>query len=312
MKKSSLVFLFGNIFILTIPFLFIGALSHKITNKDYVDVKAEREARERASSIVSVLNPDINAIEMDGKLAYMELIINVNDSVNSITMDTSTARYVSFKTVGKRIVLQYDFVQDSIDNYRPLDTDEYYYLACHKKDIYISLTNTCTSAILKNVSLTMNLGLGKKLTEDINISCDNASFKVNSPKKTFRRKFELTNRHYRYEGEYAINDESNEDSVITYPAKFDKTLHLKLYNNSLFSSDMAYVKLLDLDMKNNTSINLYTQGNEEYEYEASESEYEPVNYQLGQEYGHINLKIDKSSNFFTNVNDLPKMTITYK
>lgn len=278
MKKSTFLYLLLNAVIMLIPLLCISALSYKIRTGDVIDVKAKE-----ASYFKHVnLSEGFQELEVSSSnpLHRLSVVVYVMDSINTLTMDTTSYKYVTYKLSDGKLQLHYDYTKDSLDNYDSteqieadvVEYDEDDVAVEHKSSreviVYVKSNVTKINATSAYVTLDLDDAENGKLINDLDVFCDYATFNFNAP--------------YRTEEE-----EDGSTKTILYP--FQHRLNMKLINYS--QADLhhfSYLKKLNLELKNGSKINDYFPTEE------------------------FNLTVDKKSIYLIDVNDLDKVKIKYE
>jgi hypothetical protein len=271
MKKSTLLYIGLHVGILLIPYLLLSAVRYKIATGDIIDTKARQAAAYTIKSF-----SDIHEIEVSSSDSEHDLILKINiiDSVNTIEMDTSTAKYVSYAVVGDKLVLHYDYLKDSLDNLKtPEELEEESRLYAAEERNYRSVTLYLKSNLTKLTAIkshvTIDMDNDEKLINDLEIHCQRSYVNVLAPYLVKR------------------NAETGEEEDIPYTFNHHLTLHLLDYSDAQLQY-FGYIEKFDLELKD----------------ESKFAEHIPT--------GAFNLAIDKQSTYMMDVNDLDQVKIKYE
>ncbi|MDF2454081.1 MAG: hypothetical protein K0R51_74 [Cytophagaceae bacterium] len=276
MKKSTVLYLLLNVVIMLIPLLCISALSYKIRTGDVIDVKAKE-----ASYFKHITLPNgFHELEVSSNnpVHRVSVDVRVMDSVNTLTMDTTTYKYITYKLSGDKLLIHYDYTKDSLDNYDSTltaqvveydeDGEETDVRSDREVIVYVKSNVTKINASFAYVTLDLDDAGNGKLINDLDVFCDYAKFNFNAP--------------YRTE-----EDEDGTTRTILYA--FQHRLNLKLINYS--DADLrhfSYLKKLNLELKKGSKINDYFPTEE------------------------FNLTVDKESIYLIDVNELKNVKIKYE
>ncbi len=282
MKKSTLLFIIGNILVLLTPLVFMVGLRFKINNGEVVDIKAEHDAQTKKAKVSEIEN-----VEVNGTNKLVSLFI-YRDSINEITMDTSDYKYLSYKITGKTLVVNYDYVKDSIENYIQKKKGNKSESEESEPDTYkgqirsmkLFMTSGLRSIKLKNSTATIYLSKRWPLDNDIEIMEDYSSFE-------FAKSQDGNNYNYNYDEESYVSDydatrvhEAPDWDSIPYRVK----VFLK---DSDIDTELSYVKTLEIEARN-SAIRTHD-----------------INF------NRYDLKLDEYSTTYVDISKLRKMNITY-
>ena len=266
MKKSTLLFIVGNILVLSVPIIFMMALRFKINRGEVIDIKAEFEAQTKKEKLVKFDTVELNS-KYDG--VYLSIYM---DTINKISIDTGDYRYVSYKIKDNTLVIDYDFVKDSLDHPEI------------RKELQKSRTlgNDENIGFRRSVSLFINSSLKKiklnngsaGLTMD-KINLQNNDLEIIASKGDFT--FEVPDYN-------DIDYESNSPAIPCDSIPFKIKANL---NKSNFSANLRYVKQLEIESRN-SDINTYSM-----------------------DFNHYDLKLDDKTTSYIEVTKLRKINIQY-
>ncbi len=275
MKKSTVLYLLLNVVIMLIPLLCLSALSYKIRTGDVIDIKAQE-----ASFFKHVTLPTgFHELEVSSSdpLHRISVDVRVVDSVNTLTMDTTTYKYITYKLSDGKLQIHYDYKKDSLDNYDSTtklqvveydDEDREQYKSSREVIVYVKSNVTKINASSSYVTLDLDDADNGKLINDLDVFCDYSNFNFNAPYHT---------------------EEDEDGSTRTILYAFPHRLNMKLINASDANlHNFYYLKNLNLELKNGSKINDYFSTEE------------------------FNLTVDKKSIYLIDVNELKNVKIKYE
>jgi hypothetical protein len=268
MKKSTLLFIVGNVLVLIVPMILMLSVRFKINHGDIVDIKAEHEAESKKAIL-----PKFDNVELNSKYGAISLIINM-DTLNKISIDTGDYKYIKYKIKDNTLVVDYDFVQDSLDHPDIARQIQKNRVRGEEESIgFIRELRVHINSELKKIvgnrgRITVNLSRGALQKNDIEIAVNNSIFTLGAPS-------ELDNNY-----DYDANSFSVPCDSIPYKVKV--TL-----NNSSFDANLNYIKDLNIESRN-SNINIYNMN-----------------------FDHYDLKLDDNTTSTIDVSKLRKMNIQF-
>lgn len=169
MKKSTLLFILGNVVILLIPIFLFITLAFKINTGDLIDLKPEKEQEN-----ISI----IKKIEINGKDKKIHLDIVLDDNLNCIEIDSVDEKYVTYQIIDEKLIFNYDYQKDSIDNF-DLESDRYF----RSKSKYITVysNNPIYEIYTKGTILNLSLIDNPKFLNDLSIECISSKLDLSAP-----------------------------------------------------------------------------------------------------------------------------------
>lgn len=288
MKKSTIIFITGNIVVLLIPIVFLLALRFKINAGDIIDLRAQEEAQYKRAPL-SV----INDIELHSRKGAIKLSVNINDSLSRISMDTSVYKYVKFSVVGNKLIVNYDFKKDSIDNFISDINNPEKEFSPEEKNIYIHLKSNINNVLAIGGTVSLELLNDEKRINDLNVTCKWGHFEFQAPFIKDTSSAENNNQELPVEvvAEYEYEDAAATSESASIDYNYNHTLNLNLlYNSDATFSRFESIKTLNLNLKESSQQNL-------------DDEIEIPNF---------NLRIDKESSYMVDVNRLKYINIIYQ
>lgn len=226
MQKSTKIFVFGNLVVMSIPLFVIGAILYKINTGDIIDRNALREGKIFKSTLEEF--DEVVITNNDFKSRSFSVDISIKKDTK-ISADTSILKYISYKVDDKKLSIHYDFKQDSIDNF----TDGKHY------NKYPSTIKLSTLAIKK-------------------ISTDKVNFMLYLPLEDSIKNGIVIDAHQSYigvEGK-SYNTELKRDSqevvFIKHELAFKHVLQCNLDYSTLELIDFERIQQLDIDLQTST------------------------------------------------------------
>jgi hypothetical protein len=227
MKKSTLIFIIGNIVVLTIPIWLIVGLSFKISNGSLIDREAIRNAEIKSDSLKDIENIQINSRHK----AITIYISRKEDNYSRMEMDTVDAKYIGYRKIGNTLVIDYDLHKDSLDNATDENTNSNGFAGINRT-IGLSLNTDLKKIKLREAIMIYNLSSDFAIGRDLDIIADNSEFEMRKSSGEYYSK----NRNYYDEGS-RYND----------PISYGITAKL---SNSIFDINLAFVKKLKIESRN--------------------------------------------------------------
>lgn len=287
MKKSTIIFIAGNIVVLLIPIVFLLALRFKINAGDIIDLRAQEEAQYKRASLGI-----INDIELNSRKSAIKLDVVINDSLSRISMDTSTYKYVKFRVVGNKLIVNYDFKKDSIDNFIPDVNNPEKEFSPEEKHVSVHLKSNINNVLAIGGTVTLELINDEKRINDLNVTCKWGHFEFQAPYIKDTSNLDNINNEQPVE---VVEEYEYEDAVTTSEStysnyNYNHSLNVNLFYNSEVSfRQFGSIKTLNLNLKESSQQNL--------------DEIEIPNF---------NLRIDKESSYMVDVNRLKYINIIYQ
>jgi len=277
MKKSSILYWGMHVIILLIPFLFLSTLRIKVAAGDIVDLIAQEAAGTHIYPLPVIHEIEINnSIPAHGSQGGLALKVIVSDSLQQLKMDTTTAKYISYKMEGDKLMLSYDYERDHKDQAAEIekmqeDRDRWVdndYSNNEKRTVFVYVQSNITSLIARRSNLYLSLPDNTQKLNDLNVLCYTSNFTLEAPDKWTR-------------------NEAGDQIRKLYRHEHRLGLHL-LENSSARLNNVGYIKDFDLEIKD----------------ESRMEDYYPTE--------TFHLTIDKKSSFMMDVNDLAGVTIKYE
>jgi len=272
MKKSSILYWGMHVLILLIPFFFLSALRFKIATGDIVDLIAQEAAGQEVHKL-----PVIHTVEVSNSAVTTEsmlgLKIILSDSLQQIKLDTTSAKYISYKVVGDKLIIVYDFKKDSIEENQHKqeghhkESARYDYSDNERRVVRVYLQSNLTNITARRTNVYINLLNDEKRINDLDLFCYAGSISVTAPE--------------------IWEEEVTSRKKVLY--NFEHRLGLHLFERSSATlENFGYIKQYDLELKGGSTM-------EEFFHT-----------------GAFNLTIDKKSVYRIDVNDLDQVKIKYE
>jgi hypothetical protein len=233
MKKSTLIFITGNVLVMSMSIVLMLGLRFKINRGDIIDIRAEHEAETKKEKF-----EDIERIELNSTNRLVTLSIYM-DTTNEISIDTGDYKYLSYTIKNKTLVINYNFNKDSIENYIPGKKDDE--IQGYEDDSY--------NGSIRNVRLIIKTGLKS-------IKLDQGKALLHLSKKTPQRNdIEISQKgsHFEFVGTQD-NDYTYESDLEIAPANerwdsLDCNVKVSMSDSELEAS-LSYVKNLEIESRN--------------------------------------------------------------
>ncbi|HVD99455.1 MAG TPA: hypothetical protein VNB90_14705 [Cytophagaceae bacterium] len=221
MKRSTILFTVSIFLLMLIPLAMYLAMYIKIKNGNYIDMDAKEAAGYKKENYEGTLSE----IVLNGKYKILQLDF-VEDTVNYIRLDTTAAKYISYKIENGVLAIQYDFNKDNAEN-KLISNEEGEYntervISVHAKSIFKKIEANGTNISLK-------IKTDEYFSGDLDFYLKDASWVT-----------------------HTMSDDIHIDRsvMISVPHK----INMKLFNTEI-NANFSFVKELNIEMRNSTILN---------------------------------------------------------
>ncbi len=244
MKKSTLLFIGGNLLVLLIPILFMLGLRFKINQGDVVDSKAERDAQTKKFTLPLIENVVL-------KSAYKIISLEIRlDTINQLRIDTGDYKFVTHKLKDKTLFIDYDYVKDSINRKVGAIEDRTF------RKVYLHLNKGFKTIKLDQGQASVYLSKATTLENDIEVVAKNSDFSI----------------HTASQADDFYDSSGNPTRWDSIPFKIKATLL-----NSEFEAELRYVKKLEIKAENSI---IKTYEIDFYKYDLTIDKYSTTNIEI--------------------------------